>query len=65
MKAFFTAGRSISSHLVSSALLYIAGKYLHSDIETAGLNVHIMNSSAAPPRCGDSVFRKKHNDFLF
>jgi hypothetical protein len=29
------------------------------------LNVHIMNSSAAPPRCGDSVFRKKHNDFLF
>ena len=60
MEAFFTKERSISSHLVSSALLYFTGKYLHSDIETAGLNVRIMNSSDVSLRCGNSAVPRRN-----
>jgi hypothetical protein len=60
MEAFFTKGRSISSHLVSSAPLYFAGKYLHSDIETAGLNVRIMNSGDVSPRCWNSAVPRRN-----
>jgi hypothetical protein len=60
MEAFFTVERSISNHLVSSALLYLTGKYLHSYIETAGLNARIVHSSDVSPRSGDKAVQRRN-----